>query len=411
MISWLLLTFAAILVQALFALFEMACVSFNKVRLQYYVSLQKRRAVWIHFLLKRPSRLFGTTLIGINTALQIGSEASRRCYESLHLDPDFAPITQVFIVVLFAELVPMTIARRHPERIAIFLAPLMMVFAKLLTPITWAFGQFSKVIFKMTSKSPTTPLFLSREEVMMTFEERDTGADEFNDIVRGVFQLKNYSAAQLMQPLANLSLFPATATVDTVRSQLQRSYTPFVFVYTREKLPSGPKLSLLPSDIVAIIELRDLCSLSGEQQILQHGKSPWFIPKQTSVAQILDQFRKNNQRVAVILEPSGEACGILTLDHIIDAIFGPEEAAPDAVLDTKFIDRTLEGSMLVSDFNRQFHANLPEEIDATLSDLILSSMDHPPARGETCRIGRYEITVLEPSLRGVKLLNICTVQE
>jgi Mg2+/Co2+ transporter CorB len=114
------------------------------------------------------------------------------------------------------------------------------------------------------------------------------------------------------------------------------------------------------------------------------------------------------------LESSGEACGILTLDQIVDAIVGPEElgtSAEETIIDTNFIDRTLEGSMLVSEFNLQFNANLPDAPNRTLSDLVLSSMDHPPSRGEVFRIGRYEITVLEPSLRGAKLLNICTFQE
>jgi putative hemolysin len=400
MTGWVLLTLCALLVQALFALFEMACVSFNKVRLQYYVSLGKKRALWIHFLLKRPSRLFGTTLIGINAALQIGSEASRRFYESIHIDPDFSPVTQVIIVVLLGELVPMTIARRHPERIAIFLAPLMVTLAKLLEPITWAFDQFSRLVHKIISKPVETPLFLSREEVIQTFEAQEFAKDEFNAIVNGVFQLKSLSASQLMQPLLNVPLFPTTATVDAVRSQFQRSYIPFFLIYHRSE-----------ANIVSIVALRDLFPLSGHQKIALQGKSPWFVAKETSILQILDQFRRNNQSVAVILETTGEACGILTLDQIVDAIFGPEEPGSTTAVETNFIDRTLEGSMLVSEFNRQFNGNLPDGNNQTLGDLVLSSVDHPPSRGETFRIGRYEITVLEPSLKGAKLLNICTFQE
>jgi CBS domain containing-hemolysin-like protein len=399
MTLWILLTLAAILVQALFALFEMACVSFNKVRLQYYVSLGKRRALWIHFLLKKPSRLFGTTLIGINTALQIGSETSRRFYESIHIDPDFAPITQVLLVVLLGELVPMTIARRHPERMAIFLTPFMVALARLLSPITWAFDQFSRLIHKMISKPVETPLFLSREEVIMTFEERPFSQDEFNAIVNGVFHLKNLTASQLIQPLASVPLFPTTATVGQVRSQLPPTAGSFLLVYHRSK-----------ANIVSIVYLRDLFSLSGNQKIAIQEKSPWFVTKETSILQILDQFRRNNQSVAIILAPSGEACGILTLDQIVDAIFGPEIESK-TVEETHFIDRTLEGSMLVAEFNRQFNGNLPDSPDRTLGDLVLSSMDHPPSRGETVRIGRYEITILEPSLRGARLLNICTFQE
>lgn len=401
MIKWLLLTLIALLIQGIFALFEMACVSFNKVRLQYYVSRGERRAIWIQFLLKRPSRLFGTTLIGINAALQFGSECARRFYESIHLDPDWAPITQVFIVVLFGELVPMTTARRHPERLALFFVPLMAFLAKLLSPFTWGFDRISRFVHWMMSKPSETPLFLSREEVKMAFEERDAGEDEFNAIISSVFQLKNLTASQLMQPLALAPLFPSTATVDNVRQQIAHRYTAYFPIYHR-----------VPHNVVSIVNLRDILRLSSKQKILDQGKSPWFVTKDTSILQILDQFRRNNQSVAVILETSGQACGILTLDQIVDTIFGPEaEIEEETLRQPHLIHRTLEGTMTIAEFNRQFKADLPGDAQQTLSDLLISQVDHPLSRSEMVRIAGYEFTVIEPTLRGVKTLYVHSLQE
>ncbi|MBX9743740.1 MAG: CNNM domain-containing protein, partial [Chlamydiales bacterium] len=161
-LQFLVLTLLAVFVQGLFALFEMACVSFNKVRLQYYVSLGIKRALWVAFLLKRPSRLFGTTMIGINLALQVGSESSRRFYEAIHLPPDWAPLTQVFIVVMLGELVPMFAARRHPEQLAMALAPFMVLITYLLTPLIWAFDAFSHFLHRLLGTPPEASLYLSR---------------------------------------------------------------------------------------------------------------------------------------------------------------------------------------------------------------------------------------------------------
>ena len=88
--SWkffLLLIICCLVVQAFFAMLEMACVSFNKVRLQYYVSRQNKRAQWLSYLLHHPAFLFGTTLIGVNTALVVGSECARRFYVSIRTQP------------------------------------------------------------------------------------------------------------------------------------------------------------------------------------------------------------------------------------------------------------------------------------------------------------------------------------
>lgn len=400
MVKWLLFTLLAVLIQGFFALFEMASVSFNKVRLHYYVSQRLRRAVWLNYLLKRPSRLFGTTLIAINASLQIGSECARRFYESIHIHPDWAPVTQVLIVVVFGELVPMFAARRHPEQIAMAFVPFMVFLARLLSPITWSFDWVAKLIHRLMSKPQQTPLFLSREEVRMAFEDRDLGEDEFNALVGSIFQLKNRTAGQLMLPLSAARLFSSETMVWEVREKLAGRYETLLPVYHRN-----------PHNIVSIVNVRDLLRFSEDQKILEAGKSPWFVTKDTSILQLLDQFRRNNQSLAVILESSGQASGILTLDRTVDAIFGPEELAEEEGARKFFLDRTLQGSMTIAEFNRQFEADLPGDEKKTLSELIFDQLEHPPARGETVRIGPYELTVLEPTLRGVKTISVHTFPE
>jgi len=327
----------------------------------------------------------------------MGSECARRFYESIHLDPDWAPLTQVIVVVLFAELVPMFTARRHPERIAIFFAPLLMGMSRILYPFTWGFEQLSKGIHWLM-KSPTeTPLFLSREEIKIAFEEGET--DEFNAIVTSIFSLKNAAASQWMLPISEMQLFPSTATLSDVRKSLKLRFAPIFPIYHR-----------VPGNIISIVDLRDLIRLDEDQKIVNQGKSPWFVTKDSSILQIIDQFRRNNQSMAVVLESSGHACGVLTLDRIIDGIFGKQTIHPEEPL-SHFIERTLSGSMTVGEFNREFNVELPAEKEMTLSDLILASSNHSLSRGETLRIGDFEFTCLEPTLRGVRRVHVRSLQE
>jgi putative hemolysin len=398
MIEWLLYTLLAILIQGLFALFEMSCVSFNKIRLQYYVSIGNKRAQWIQYLLGRPSRLFGTTLLGVNTALQVGSECSRRFYESIHIDPDWAPLSQVFIVVIFAELVPMFAARKHPERFALFFAPLMIVLARIFTPLTWTFDTLSKLLHRAIKKSEEPALFLSREEVMLAFQEGDRGQDEFTGITESIFKLKSLTAGALMYQLSDTQVFPSNATVGQVRSQLQGQYSPILPMYHKN-----------PYNIVSIVSPRNLLALPDDHKVISEGKSPWFVTRDTSILQILDQFRRNNQSVAVILEPSGQASGLLTLDQIIDKIFGQEDLSYSQDPDLgHFISRTLKGSMTIAEFNAEFREDLAGDPNLTLSEHIGSFLDHQPSLGESIRIDDYIFTVTEPTIRGIKTLTVLT---
>lgn len=402
--QWLLFlscTILAILIQGLFALFEMACVSFNRVRLQYYVSQGKKRALWLHYLLKRPSRLFGTTLIGINAALQIGSECSRRFYEAVHLDPDWAPLTQILLVVIFAELAPLFAARRHPEQAAMSLIPVMAVLSRLLAPAIWAFDALAHGIHRLMRKPRDAPLFLSREEVKMAFEEKEEGEDGFNQLAARIFQLKSKSAGEIMIPLERVQMVPSTATLAEVRHILSIHYTPLVPIYHR-----------YPHNVVAIARLRDLLKMEEDRRILEHAHSPWFVSQNTSILDILEQFRRNNQSAAVILDASGQTIGILTLDDIVTQIFGKEAQSFSLERPTLLhVERTLSADMEALQFNTEFHADLKANPGETLNDLILKAVDHLPAKGESVRLDAYVFTVLEPSMRGAKLISVRTFQE
>jgi putative hemolysin len=392
-------TFLAVFIQAIFALFEMGSVSFNKVRLQYYVSIGKKRALWLNFLLKRPARLFGTTLIGINTALQIGSECSRRFYESIHLNPDWAPLTQVLIVVVFGELAPLFAARRHPEQVAMFLAPFMMVMARIFTPLIWTFGLISNGIHYLMGRKKEVPLFLSREEVKLAFEDAEEKTSELTKVVGHIFQLKNQIAKELMTPLSRIQMVSSVAHLSQARHHLSVHYESFVPIYHKS-----------PSNVVAMAHLSDLLKCDPHTPIIKYARSPWFVTENSSILDILDQFRRNNQIVAVILDKSGQTSGLLTLDQILSQIFGKEEVKEkQETIPSLHIERTLLGEMKVKEFNQQFQADIVCLDGDTLSDWILTQLDHAPAKGETFRFESFVFTILEPSLRGIKLLSVRSI--
>ncbi|MDP1608903.1 MAG: hemolysin family protein [Chlamydiales bacterium] len=395
-LEFLVLTLLAVFVQGLFALFEMACVSFNKVRLQYYVSLGMKRAVWVAFLLKRPSRLFGTTMIGINLALQVGSESSRRFYEAIHLPADWAPLTQVLIVVMLGELVPMFAARRHPEQLAMALAPFMVLITYLLTPLIWAFDAFSHFLHRLLGSPPEASLYLSREEIKVAFEDREDGEKDINAMVTRVFRLKNLTAAQVLKPLSEVLMAPSQSTVAEVKKQLAERYVPLLPIYHRSR-----------NNIVAILHLRHLLNKPDQTRILDCSRPPWFITKDSSVLQILDQFRRNNQVTAIVLDVSGQAVGILTLDQILEQILGEEkEVSPE--ISRLYITKTLLGSMAVAEFNRQFQADLVHEPEETLNDFLLRHVEHFPVKEETIRVGDFSFTVIDVTLRAIKTVSVHT---
>ena len=388
---------------------EMACVSFNKVRLQYYVSKQNKRAIWLSYLLHHPALLFGTTLIGVNTALIVGSECARRFYDALGLSPDWAPLSQIILVVIFAEIAPMTAARRYAEHVAMLGIPVIYVCSILLRPLIWFLDILCRGVNRLLGRPVVSGVYLSREELQNVIEEREEAIvseppeGQFNTIVANIFTLKNKTAKDLMQPLTYVPLVPSFCTVAEMRVVIEEKKTSYLPVYHRN-----------PQNIVAIAYARDLLRLTDNKRIKEFSRPPWFITENSSILQILKQFRRNNQSLAVVLNSKGLAVGILTLDEIVDEIFGRSDAwmAYEEMLPRAYhvvVDRTFPADMRLDAFNRQFHVHLSYQDAETLEELMQKALGHAPAKGESVRIDQFELTVEEASLLGAKVILVQTV--
>lgn len=412
--SWqyfLFLIILCLIIEGFFSMVEMACVSFNKVRLQYYVSQKNRRAIWLSALLNRPAQLFGTTLLAVNTVLILGSECARRFYLSLGLSPDWAPLTQVLIVLIFAEISPMLAGRRYAEHAAMFGIPVVYAASIILRPVVGLLELLCQLVNRLVKSPASSALSLSREELEKVLEQQEEPypskseeqGEEFNTVVSNIFSLKNKTANELMQPLKNIQMIASTSTVEEMRGMLTSSYTPYMPVYHSSS-----------QNIVAIAYPRDLLRLDKNKLVREYARSPWFITENSSILQILKQFRRNNQSVAVVLDDTGFAVGVLTLDEIIDEIFGridqwmSFEEAP-TFLRHVVVDRTFPGDMRIEDFNTKFHVHLDPKGTETLQELVTKLLGHVPSKGESVRLDQFELSVEEASLLGAKMIAVRTL--
>jgi CBS domain containing-hemolysin-like protein len=408
---WLLLNIATIIFLSFYSMMEMACISFNKVRLQYYVSKGNQRAIWLNYLLHNPSRLFGTTLIGVNIAMFAGSECAREFNRSIGLDPDLAPLTQVLIVVVFGELAPMFAARRYPEHVAMIGVPLVYASAKIMMPFIWGIGIISRLCNWMISgRQSEDSIFLSQEELMKIIEDTDedkphaTESEDFNAFSTNIFSLRQKDVRQIMEPMQSVSLVPSTTTVGQVISLIKQNGTDYIAVYHKDL-----------TNIVGITHVRDLLRLPDNRRIREHAKAPWFVTQNTKVMQILKQFRRNNEDVAVILNEVGHAVGMIKLEDVVEEIFGKNTLSLEEKQKTEksqylVIEKTLPGSLTIGDFNRQFKVVLDPEADEslTLADFIVNKLGHHPEVGESIFVDPFELSVKETSLLEIKSIAITT---
>lgn len=401
-------TFLNLLFTALLGFYsmqEMACVSFNRIRLHYYVSKGIQRAVWLNDLLQSPSRLFGTTLLCVNFAMFAGSECARETYIALGLSPDFAPISQVILVVIFAELAPMFAARHYAERVAMFGAPILHATSILLSPILWSIRKISQVADMITgNQNLSTHVVLNQDDLQRILEEQeesgasDSTGEDVNTISRNIFSLRSKDALQVMQRIETVPSLPSNATVAQAQQLFQQAELAYLPIHHRNL-----------THIVGIIHPRDLIRIPKTRRIREYARAPWFITQHTKVIQILKEFRRNQNSIAIVLNELGLAVGLITLKDVTEEIFG-EMPSPQRPMKTSsfIIDRTFPGEMTVADFNTQFEVRLDAEGSITLAQLMTKMLGHYPEVGDSVYISPLELMVKETSLMEIKKIAITT---
>ena len=400
---YLFLTLFCVFFQGFFAMFEMAAVSFNKVRLQYYVSQNIKRAKWLKFLLDNPSRLFGTTLITVNTVIQLGSECSRRFYEAIGFSPDLAPITQIIIVLIFGELAPMFAARKHAENCAFLAVPLSYFISKILTPFIWVIGKISKFANFIFGAQKKQEIFLSKQEIQMAFEERSKHSLEVKEqsidtIVSKIFNLKNLKANHLKIPLDIVKSISTQTKIKDLKKFSNFFKFSYVLVYHNTK-----------ENIVGICHIRDLLKAENFQNILDFSKPPWFVTETISVMDLLEQFKYNNQDLAVVINKKGKATGIITLDQIIDEIMPKHEKGLKEKDTQIVVKKKISTDMTLHEFNEKFESNLEYKDAETIDDLLKEVSGHIPSKDEVICYDHFEFTVLDISLTGIKTVLVKTL--
>lgn len=394
-IFWFGINLLCIILQGFYSMMEMACVSFNRVRLQYYLTKNHKKARYINFLIRRPYRLFGTVMLGVNISLQIGSESARNCYKVLGLSPDYAPITQIIVVVIFAELLPLTISRKIPEKLALWGAPILYYSHYIVYPLIQFIGGLTESLyFLLKIKKEKLNSTLSRDEFQKALETHHEEQD-FNVIATNIFSLSATSAEQVCQPLDQVVMLPSTANVKDLCRTIQNTDMDFVPVYHKER-----------KNIIGIALPKDFVNKNLTDSLIHNLHSPWFITAKSKLIRILKEFRDNRSSVAVVLNASGEPIGILSLNAIFKILFNTSNIAQLKPKTVSVIERTFPGNTPLKDIQKELGIELTHYGAETLAQLVLQLLDTPAEIGTSVITNNLLLEVKEISLYGIKSISI-----
>ncbi|MBS0634124.1 MAG: DUF21 domain-containing protein [Verrucomicrobia bacterium] len=388
---WLVVSILWTAVLSFYSMQEMACISCNKLRLDYAVAQKERTAIWLQKLLASPQLLFSTTLVGVNVAMMMSSESFRRLFEAWNLDPNMAPIVTIPFLLVFGELIPMFAARLYPDHASRLGIPLLYASAMVLRPITSVISYFLK------SEKQHTPV-LSREELQKLLEEHQAGylgeqASPENDLMANIFSLRAMRAYQLMQKLDTVICLPSNASVGDMRDVVKRTGQLFFPLFHRYK-----------NKIVGMVYLQDLLQQGSNKRVDQYSKPTIFVPYELSALEIIHKLQDEEQSSAIVISPSGEAKGIIFLEDLIDELFGSD--SKDESEDLRYLEKTIPADTLIEEFNATYDTEIEANGCKTFSDLIEKSLGRHPRVNEMILIDPFELIIKETSLFKAKTIQI-----
>jgi putative hemolysin len=393
-------------VMSFYSMQEMACISCNRLRLDYSVAQKKRWAILLHSLLENPTRLFGTTLIGVNVGLMLSSESSRQLCEAMNYDPNLAPIVFIPFALIFGELIPIFAARIYADHVSRLGIPILYFSAKLLSPLTaivdFFFQQANRL---MRAKKPKeSSAFLSRDELQKMLEDHQGGygAEQeapVNAVISNIFSLRSKRAFQLMQSLDTFPCVPATASIATIRSLAATASFPCLPVYHRTK-----------QKIVGITYLKDLLNASDGKKVDEYSKSPCFVNEEMQALELLFLLHDEEVQDAVVLNAKGEAIGIVLFETIVSELLESELELPSTT-DTQsflYLEKTLSADTKITAFNEEYGTNISPEECKTFAELVEKLLGRYPTSGDTITLGALELIVKETSLFKAKTILVRT---
>ncbi|MGJ3647957.1 hemolysin family protein [Sphingomonas sp. GlSt437] len=392
--------FALIIVNAGFAMSELAIVSARKARLEAMARAHVRGARTAMMLAADPGKLLSTSQIGITligiisgaySGASLGEPTSARL-ALLGFGPKTAETLGFALVIglttyaslVVGELVPKQIALRNPERIAAVVAVPMRWLARATAPIVWLLDSTSRLLFALLRLTREADDDVTAEELhLIVAEASKSGVIEEHErsIISGVVRLADRPVREVMTPRTDVEWLDATLDEAGVRAALGAAQ--------HSRLPLGEGSI---DNIIGVVQARDVAQalVAGRPlDLLALRRSAPVVVDQIDAMDALNTLRAADVPMALIHDEYGHFEGVVTPANLLAAIAGEfaSDSGPD---DAPWVVERDDGSLLVAGqmpvdlLAERLNLDLPEDRDyATVAGLALAVLKRLPDEGES----------------------------
>lgn len=416
------ITIISLVFSAFFSAYEISFFSSNKLRIELDRKAGKRYALIMNKFLQKPEELVSCLLMGNNVALVIYGIAIAKIlnplieqYITTNLGGVLAIETVVatMIVLVTAEFLPKMLGKVSPNSVFSSLYWLTIFFYYLFYPLTYITNKLSFMIIRLFGfkKRENNRMYIFGKSDLMDLSEELTGDEKEDDEHKNdieIFQnALNFSEVKVKECMVPRTEITAIDTEEPVNNLLE--------LFIESGYSRIPVYKENIDNIIGYVHSKDLIYKKAET-IGQYIRPVVFRDEQTRAQTLLAYLIKNRQPLAVIKDEWGGTSGIVTMEDLIEEIFGDisDELDKDELTEKKISDSeyVFASRLEVKEINKKYDIGLPDNDEyETLGGLITYYNENIPKEKEEVRVENFLFTVLKTSKNRLETVSLKILSE
>ncbi len=377
---------------------ETGLMALNRYKLKHLKKTGHPGAKRASKLLERPESTISLILIGNNAVNILASSIATLIALRLIGESGIYLSTAILtvVVLIFAEIIPKTVAAYNPERVAYPVSLILLPLRSLLAPIIAVFNWFTHFLLRITGIEPKDggdPLSVDELRTIVG-EAGHMIPKRHKGMLLNILDLEEMTVDDIMIPRNEVYGVDLSDELETIIYRLKETEYTRIPVYKDDI-----------NNILGILHQRDLIAAMSSGQGLDRDalstamREPYFIPEGTPLHTQLFNFQKQKKRLGIVVDEYGDMQGIVTLEDLLEEIVG--DFTSNLAEENKEVQRQEDGSFLIDgtstlrDINRSLRWDLPVDGPKTLNGLMLEHLESFPDGAVCVQLGEYQFEILE----------------
>ncbi len=324
----------------------------------------------------------------------------------------YTTIIMTFMILLFGELLPKTIALSNADKIALKISGFFKILMIIFYPITGFLNSIVSFIIEKSSMNGKSSDSIDGDENEQELRGAiDLHGDESNnnnekEMLKSILDLEEVTVDSIMIPRKNTFSLPFNIKYTELLDKLKKS------PHSRVPIWKGN-----PENIIGVFHIRKLLTDGHKSEssfnLSEYSQKPWFIPESTTLASQLMEFKKRKEHFSIVVDEYGEFLGIVTLEDILEEIVGDIDDELDkkkssivGVKQEKENVFLIKGTVSIRDLNRELGWELPDKNFSTIAGLILYESRSIPKIGQIFSFYNFNFEILDKRYNQILLLKI-----